>query len=97
MDTLDSVWLGMKLGVAMTGMVMMRFLWRGIWRSKRAGDHKNRYALRRPMQVAFEGTWVMMGVKLQQGHRWATLHRRSAALHRTHDARPTSKFEQRFS
>jgi len=49
------------------------------------------------MQVAFEGTWVMMGAKLQQGHRWATLHRRSAALHRTHDARPTSKFEQRFS
>ncbi len=42
MDSLDSVWLGMKLGVAMIGMVMMRFLWRGIWRSKRADDHKNR-------------------------------------------------------
>jgi len=24
----------MKLGVAMIGMVMMRFLWRGLWRSK---------------------------------------------------------------
>lgn len=42
MDSLDSVWLGMKLGVAMIGMVMMRFVWRGIWRSKRAGDHKDR-------------------------------------------------------
>ena len=41
-DSLDSVWLGMKLGVAMIGMVMMRFALRGIWRSKRAGDHKNR-------------------------------------------------------
>ena len=41
-DSLDSVWLGMKLGVAMIGMVMMRFAWRGIWRSKRVGDHKNR-------------------------------------------------------
>ena len=42
MDSLDSVWFGMKLGVAMIGMVMMRFAWRGIWRSKRVGDHKNR-------------------------------------------------------
>jgi hypothetical protein len=31
-----------KLGVAMIGMVMMRFLWRGIWRSKRAGAPKDR-------------------------------------------------------
>lgn len=42
MDSLDSVWLGMKLGVAMIGMVMMRFLWRGICRSKRAGEPKDR-------------------------------------------------------
>lgn len=41
-DSLDSVWLGMKLGVAMIGMVMMLFLLRGIWRSKRAGLHKDR-------------------------------------------------------
>jgi hypothetical protein len=41
-DSLDSVWLGMKLGVALIGMVMMRFLWRGILRSKRAGEHKER-------------------------------------------------------
>ena len=34
MDSLDFVWFGMKLGVAMIGMVMMRFLWRGLWRSK---------------------------------------------------------------
>ena len=39
---MDSVWLGMKLGVAMIGMVMMRFAWRGIWGSKRAGEPKNR-------------------------------------------------------
>jgi hypothetical protein len=37
-DSLDSVWFGMKLGVAMIGMGMMGFLWRGIWRSKRAGE-----------------------------------------------------------
>lgn len=42
MDTLDSVWLGMKLGIAMIGMIMMRFLWRGLWRSKRAGEPKDR-------------------------------------------------------
>lgn len=42
MDSLDSVWLGMKLGVAMIGMVMMRFAWRGILRSKRASEHKER-------------------------------------------------------
>lgn len=41
-DSLDSVWFGMKLGIAMIGMVMMRFLWRGVWRSKRAGEHKHR-------------------------------------------------------
>lgn len=41
-DSLDSVWLGMKLGVAMIGMVMMLFLLRGIWRNKRAGVHKDR-------------------------------------------------------
>lgn len=41
-DSLDTVWFGMKLGVAMIGMVMMRFAWRGIWRSKRASEHKNR-------------------------------------------------------
>ena len=41
-DPLDSVWLGMKLGVAMIGMVMMLFLLRGIWRGKRAGVHKDR-------------------------------------------------------
>jgi len=41
-DSLDSVWLGMKLGVAMIGMVMMVFVLRGVWRSKRAGVHKDR-------------------------------------------------------
>jgi len=41
-DSLDSVWLGMKLGVAVIGVVMMGFLWRGIWRSKRASAHKDR-------------------------------------------------------
>ena len=41
-DSLDSVWLGMKLGVAMIGMGMMGFFWRGIWRSKRAGEQKHR-------------------------------------------------------
>lgn len=41
-DSLDSVWLGVKLGVAVIGMVMMRFAWRGILRSKRAGEHKER-------------------------------------------------------
>lgn len=40
-DSLDSVWLGMKLGVAMIGMGMMGFFWRGIWR-KRAGEQKHR-------------------------------------------------------
>jgi hypothetical protein len=42
MDSLDSVWFGVKLGVAIIGMVMMRFAWRGIWRAKRAGEHKDR-------------------------------------------------------
>jgi len=32
----------MKLGVAMIGMVMMRSLWRELWRSKRAGEQKNK-------------------------------------------------------
>lgn len=41
-DSLDSVWLGMKLGVAVIGVLMMGFLWRGIWRSKRASVHKDR-------------------------------------------------------
>ena len=41
-DTLDSIWFGMKLGVAMIGMVMVRSLWREIWRSKRAGEQKNK-------------------------------------------------------
>ena len=41
-DTLDSIWFGMKLGVAMIGMVMMRSLWREIWRAKRAGEQKNK-------------------------------------------------------
>jgi len=41
-DSLDSVWLGMKLGVAMIGIVMMLFFLRGVWRSKRAGVHKGR-------------------------------------------------------
>ena len=41
MDSLDSVWFGVKLGVAIIGMVMMRFAWRGIWRTKRA-EHKDR-------------------------------------------------------
>ena len=37
---MDSVWLGMKLGVAMIGMIMMGFFCRGLWRGKRAGDPK---------------------------------------------------------
>ena len=41
-DTLDSIWFGVKLGVAMIGMVMVRSLWREIWRSKRAGEQKNK-------------------------------------------------------
>ena len=41
MDSLDSVWFGVKLGVAIIGMVMMRFAWRGIWRTKRF-EHKDR-------------------------------------------------------
>lgn len=40
-DSLDSVWFGVKLGVAIIGMVMMRFAWRGIWRTKRV-EHKER-------------------------------------------------------
>jgi Na+-driven multidrug efflux pump len=40
-DPLDSIWLGMKLGVAMIGMVMMLSLWRGRWRSK-AREQKNK-------------------------------------------------------
>lgn len=43
-DSLDSVWLGMKLGVAVIGMLMTGFLWRGIWRGRRAGEHKERQA-----------------------------------------------------
>jgi len=42
MDTLDSIWFGMKLGVAMIGMVMVRSLWREVWRSKRAGEQKDK-------------------------------------------------------
>ncbi|HVH61551.1 MAG TPA: hypothetical protein VM709_14515 [Candidatus Sulfotelmatobacter sp.] len=42
MDPLDSIWLGMKLGVAMIGMVMMLSLWRGRWRSKSAREQKNK-------------------------------------------------------
>ena len=42
MDSLDSVWLGVKLGVAIIGMLMMRFAWRGIWRAKRAAEPKDR-------------------------------------------------------
>lgn len=42
MDSLDSVWLGVKLGVAIIGMVMMRLAWRGIWRAKRAEEPKDR-------------------------------------------------------
>lgn len=45
MDSLDSVWLGMKLGIAVIGILMMGFVWRGIWRSKRAGEHKHTQAL----------------------------------------------------
>jgi len=30
----------MKLGLAMIGMVMMGFFWRGVWRGKRAGNQK---------------------------------------------------------
>jgi hypothetical protein len=41
-DPLDSIWLGMKLGVAMIGMVMMLSLWRGRWRSKSAREQKNK-------------------------------------------------------
>ena len=41
-DPLDSIWLGMKLGVAMIGMVMMLSLWRGRWRSKSAKEQKNK-------------------------------------------------------
>lgn len=42
MDTLDFIWFGMKLGVAMIGMVMVRSLWREVWRSKRAGEQKDK-------------------------------------------------------
>jgi len=41
-DPLDSIWLGMKLGVAMIGIVMMLSLWRGRWRSKGAREEKNK-------------------------------------------------------
>ena len=46
MDTLDFIWFGMKLGVAMIGMVMVRSLWREVWRSKRAGEQKDKQAMR---------------------------------------------------
>ena len=42
MDTLDSIWFGIKLGVAIIGMVMMRSVWREIWRGKRAVEQKDR-------------------------------------------------------
>lgn len=42
MDTLDSIWFGMKLGVAMIGMLLMLSWWRGVWRSKSAKEQKDK-------------------------------------------------------
>ena len=46
---MDSVWFGMKLGVAMIGVLMTGFLWRGIWRGKHVGEHKEAIAQALPL------------------------------------------------
>lgn len=42
MDPLDSIWMGIKLGALMIGMVLMFSLWRGIWRNKSAKEQKDK-------------------------------------------------------